>query len=142
MISVPLFERDESPERLALPCPPGPWLEDPGRRGTASPGKDRGSHSLPGHGAASRQLASGSARGLDVHRDTCRNRNYARGLACHGISKEIFKPKFYVYCPKSCASSDQFWLFQNFSAPFPHPPSLISRVFMEKILRLVHTSGG
>lgn len=92
--------------------------------------------------AASRQLVSGSARGLDVYHATCRNRNYDRGLACHGISKEIFKPKFYVYCPKSCASSDRFWLFQNFSAPFPQPPSLISRAFMEKILRLVHTSGG
>lgn len=92
--------------------------------------------------ATSRQLVSGSARGLDVHRAMCWNQNCDRGLACRGISKEIFKPKFYVYCPKSCASSDQFWLFQNFSAPFPQPPSLISRAFMEKILRLVHTSGG
>ena len=142
MISVPLFERDESPERLALPCPRGPVLKTQGEEGPPLQGRTGAAHSLPGHGAASRQLVSGSARGLDVHRDTCRNQNYARGLACHGISKEIFKPKFYVYCPKSCASSDQFWLFQNFSAPFPHPPSLISRVFMEKILRLVHTSGG
>lgn len=32
----------------------------------------------------------------------------------------FFKKGFYVYCPKSCASSDRFWLFQNFFVPFPH----------------------
>ena len=35
-ISVPLFERDVSPARLAQPLPPRPCLEDPGRRWTAS----------------------------------------------------------------------------------------------------------
>lgn len=36
------------------------------------------------------------------------------------IERDFFKKDF-AFCPKSCTSSDQFWLFQNFFIPFPHP---------------------
>lgn len=53
------------------------------------------------------------------------------------MEREIFKTRFNMHCPKSCASSDRFWLFQNFFIPVLHA---VSQAFVEKTIggHLVH----